>query len=120
MIKFWKSLAYTTKFSIIAFIITFVLGLVSIGVLGIALYYAVSFLFISYPSLNDWHGDWVWPAVILAGMTWSFGFVLGGFAWHYLSKSIISKITLRIVYVFILWVWAAFIWHIILSNNLGS
>jgi len=53
-------LSYTTKFSIIAFFIILGLGLMSMGLLGALLYYPVSFLFTSYPDLNDWHGDWVW------------------------------------------------------------
>ncbi len=120
MLKFWKSLSYTSKFSIIAFLITLVLGFVSIGLLGMALYYCVAFLFTSYAPLNDWRGDWVWPAIIIAGMIWSFSFILAGIIWHYLSKFISSKIILRIIYLSILWLSAALIWSILISNNLES
>ncbi len=63
MVTFWKSLTYITKFSVIAFIATITLGFLSTGtgVLGLGLYYLVSFLFTSFLALNDWHGDWIWP-----------------------------------------------------------
>lgn len=118
MLKFWKSLTYTTKFSSIAFITTLALGLISMGALGAVLYYPVSFLFPSYPSFNDWHGDWVWPAMIMVGMIWSIGFILAGITWHYLYKLIRSKLILRIIYIIILWLWAALLWYVIIKNNL--
>lgn len=117
MIEFWNSLAYTTKFSAIAFVITGFVGLMSMGFLGTGLYYAVSLLFKSYPTLNDWRGDWVWPALIGVGMAWSFGFVFGGIAWHYLSKMVHSVPLLRIVYLLILWFWAAFLWYLVIRSN---
>lgn len=117
MLKFWKSLSYTTRFSTIAFIVTGGLGLFSMGALGAALYYPVSFLFKAYPTFNDWHGDWVWPTLIMVGMLWSLGFIFGGIMWHYLQKVITSSIALKIVYGIILWVWAAILWFIIISNN---
>ncbi len=53
MLKLWKSLTYTTKFSVIAFFVTVALGLFSFELLGPGLYYLVSFLFNSYPTMND-------------------------------------------------------------------
>ena len=88
------------------------------GFLGTILYYPVSFLFKSYPSINDWRGDWVWPVVIGVGMAWSVGIIFGGIAWHYLYKIIPSVITLRIIYIFILWLWAAILYYIMIKNNL--
>ncbi len=117
MIEFWKSLTYTTKFSTITFIITAALGLLSMGFLGLGLYYLVSFLFPSYPNIDDWHGDWVWPVIIVVGMLWSVGFVLGGISWHYLSKSISSVAILRVIYIIVLWLWAAFLWYCVLKAN---
>jgi len=120
MIERWKSLSYTTKFSILAFFITATLGLLSMGLLGFVLYYLVSFLFSAYPDLNDWTGDWVWPAIIGAGMAWSFGFIFGGIAWHFLQKITNSKLVLRIVYIAILWLWAALLWQLIINSNVES
>lgn len=117
MIEFWSQLTYTTKFSAIAFITTAILGLFSIGALGAGLYYPVSFLFKSYPTLNDWRGDWVWPVMIGAGMLWSFGFVFGGLAWHFFYEQIHSVVLLRIMYVLILWIWAALIWYMLIKVN---
>ena len=118
MLKFWKSLTFTTKFSAIAFIVTLPLGLFSMGILGALLYYLVSFLFSNYPTLNDWHGDWVWPTTIAAGMAWAFGFIFAGITWHYLNKITNSKTLLRIVYSIVLWFWAAIVWYFMIINNL--
>ncbi|MFK7926038.1 MAG: hypothetical protein AB8H47_29085 [Bacteroidia bacterium] len=120
MIEFWKELAYTTKFSAIAFVVTLGLGLISMGALGALLYYPVSFLFRSYPAFDDWHGDWVWPTMIGVGMLWSLGFVFGGISWHYLDKLVPSVMLLRIIYGLILWLWAALIWYIMIRNNLTA
>jgi hypothetical protein len=117
MIEFWTNLAYTTKFSVIGFVVSLVLGLLSMGALGGVLYYPVSFLFRAYPTLNEWTGDWVWPAVIGVGMAWSFGFLMAGTAWYYLDGHISSVIVLRVVYGLILWGWAALLWYIVIKNN---
>ncbi len=119
MLDYWTSLTYTTKFSFIGFLITLALGLLSMGLLGACLYYPVSFLFRSYPTLNKWQGDWVWPAMIGVGMAWSLGFVFGGIAWHYLQNQITSIILLSLIYGFILWLWAAVLWYIVISKSLS-
>jgi hypothetical protein len=104
-----------TKRSVAAFVIVLLLGLLSMGVLGAALYYPV------YPLLspffgdpNDWHGDWVWPSVIVAGMGWSSSFLLAGFLNMSLEKRGWSAQVRRVIYVAILWLGAALIWLIIL------
>ncbi len=117
MISYWKSFSYTSKFSVIAFFITLVLGLLSMGILGAGLYYVVSFLFFSYPSLNDWRGDWVWPATIGVGMGWSLGFIFGGIALHYLDKISNAKYLKICIYILILWLWAACLWYFTLKSN---
>jgi len=113
----WNTLTYNIKFSAIAFVLSVVFGLFSMGFLGLGLYYTVFFLFRSYPPLSEWHGDWVWPALILVGMMWSLGFVIAGIAWHYLSNSIQSTLLLKIIYGIILWIWAAFLWYLALKMN---
>ena len=118
MFEFWNALTYTTKFSSLAFIITLALGLFSMGLLGALLYYPVSFFFNAYPTLNDWRGDWVWPATITVGMAWSVGFIFGGLAWHYLQPTLSSVLMLRIIYALILYAWAAFLWYVAIKNNL--
>lgn len=117
MINFWNSLTYVTKFSTIAFFVTCFMGLLSMGALGAVLYYPVSVFFKSYPSLNDWTGDWVWPVMIGAGMLWSFGFIFSGLTWHYLEDQIHSVILLRLIYLLVLWVWAAIIWYLLIKAN---
>ncbi|MFK8161319.1 MAG: hypothetical protein AB8H12_02545 [Lewinella sp.] len=117
MLDFWNNLSYTTKFSAIAFVSTFVLGFISMGMLGALLYYPVAILFRSYPGIDYWHGDWVWPAVIMVGLGWSFGFLIAGLAWHYLDGAISSVWLLRFIYGAILWAWAAFLWYWILRSQ---
>jgi hypothetical protein len=117
MKDFWISLTSNTKFSTIAFSIAAFLGLFSMGLLGALLYYPVSFLFKDVPSINSWHGDWVWPATISVGIFWSLGFILGGLSHHYLTKMGVSKIFSYIIYALILWLWAAFLWYLIISNQ---
>jgi hypothetical protein len=95
-----------------------IFGTYSYGFLGFGLYSTVSFLFTSYPDINDRHGDWVWPATIGAGMAWSIGFIFGGIAWHHLHKKAGSILLLRIIYILILWLWAGFIWYLIICSNL--
>lgn len=117
MFKFWKSFSWTTKFSIITFFIVIILGLLSMGVLGFLLYYAVSFLFKNYPSINSWHGDWFWPATISVGMFWAFGYIFAGLVTHYLKRITSNNIVICFVYLFILWLWSAFLWFLVINSN---
>lgn len=117
MMEFWVNLTYTTKFSVIAFVATFILGFISMGILGGLLYYPVSIVLRAYPWIDDLHGDWVWPAVIMIGMGWSFGFLMAGAAWHYLTDHIFSVVLLRVIYGVILYTWAAVLWWVVIHNN---
>jgi hypothetical protein len=114
----WNSLSGNAKFSIIAFVVTAVLGLLSMGALGAILYYPVSFLLKKLPPMNHWHGDWVWPAMIAVGMLWSLGFIFGGAAWYYLAKITSSKLILYAAYIFILWIWAAILWYYVITHKM--
>jgi hypothetical protein len=105
------------KRSVIAFMVALVLGLLSMGLLGALLYYAV------YPVLapffgnpNDWHGDRVWPSVILAGMGWSFSFLGAGLLNLRLEKAGWRLTARRAVYLAILWLGAVVIWLVILLS----
>lgn len=117
MIEYWTALSYTTRFSVVACLVTLPLGLLSMGALGTLLYYPVSLLLSAYPTLNDWRGDWVWPATIFVGMGWSFGFLLAGLACHYLAKGVSSEALLRLAYGLVLYAWAAFLWWVILRKQ---
>lgn len=109
---------FRMKRSIIAFVLTLALGLLSMGALGGILYYAVYPLFSPvYGDLNDWRGDWVWPAVILAGMLWSVSFLIAGLLNLRLEQSGMAVLARRIAYGVILWLGAALVWAIILFAN---
>ncbi len=106
------------RFSLIGFVITMALGLLSMGFLGIGIYYIVSpILNQKFPDLDSLHGDWVWPALILAGMFWSFGFLIAGWVYLYLSRFKWSKSILISIYIFILLLWALLIWTLILIGK---
>jgi len=117
MINYWKSLSGNTKFSILGFFIVAGLGLLSMGLLGLLLYYPVGFLLSSYPAFNDWHGDWVWPVLIGVGMFWSIGFILAGITVHFFKRVNESIIIQLLLYTLILWLWDAILWLIVLSNQ---
>ena len=117
MIEFWKSFSGNIRFSVIAFFVCGVLGFLSMGALGALLYYPVSILLKKFPHLSSWHGDWVWPSIIMVGILWSLGFLIGALVWHYVSKITASKVVLYGVYVFVLWLWAALLWYYALQRR---
>lgn len=119
MLKYWKPLTRTTKFSIIAFIITLLLGVFSMGILGVGLYYLVYFLFPNYLFFQDWTGDWVWPTFIEVGVIWSFGFLIASLINHYLRKYITASFFLKVIYLLILWLWAVVLWYVAINKNLN-
>jgi hypothetical protein len=98
---------------IVAFAAAAVLGLLSMGALGAALY------FLAYPvlgpfhgSLNDWRGDWVWPTTILAGMLWAFGFLIVGAVERLAPlRSAFARWGRFLV---VLWAWAVIVWAVLL------
>jgi hypothetical protein len=101
--------------SVIAFAITLALGLLSMGLLGAGLYVIVSFaLPSSFPHIDSIGGDWVWPAVILVGMAWSFGFLIAGSLNKALVAKALAPITRRAVYLVVLWCWAYVLWIVAL------
>jgi len=106
------------RFSLVAFIINLALGLLSMGFLGIGLYHIVSpVLDLKFPDLDSLHGDWIWPALILSGMLWSFGFLIAGWTHLYLVRFKLSQFMLKAIYILILLLWAAIIWSMILMGK---
>ena len=110
----WKNLSGTTKFSIVAFILTMALGLLSMGALGYALYYLVAPVLDK--DIDSLQGDSTWPTVIAAGMAWSFGFIWSGLAFHFLRKRI-GEFMSYLIYVLILWIWLWMLWYCFLNFN---
>lgn len=107
----WKDLPPIAKFSLLAFAVTLVLGLLSMGAEGYGVYYAVEFaLPVSIESLQH---DTVWPSVILAGMAWSIGFLIAG----YISIKIKTqnKFVIWVLYPIILWMWTWLVWWAIIA-----
>ena len=104
------------KFSIICFIITLALGLLSMGFLGQILYYLISpILNLKFPPINSWHGDWVWPALIYVSILWAFAFLIAGRTSLLLIKFGWPKSVLYGIYICILLIWDLFLWFMVLS-----
>ena len=113
MLRFWT---HTTRRSTIAFGMSLVLGLLSMGFLGIGLYYpAAPLLLLRFPPPSQWHGDWVWPAIIGVGMSWSLGFLLAGFINHWLAQRGCPTVLRRSTYLGVLWLWALVVWFLCLE-----
>jgi hypothetical protein len=109
----WNSLSLNARISIVAFIITMVLGLLSMGALGMVLYYPVAPLL--NKSIDTLQGDRTWPTVIMVGMLWSFGFLLAAGGYHYSVKWTLPGVASYFIYGFILWLWALVLWYLFLN-----
>jgi hypothetical protein len=104
--------------SAIAFVVTLALGLLSMGLLGAALYYAVLLaLPRSFPHIDSIGGDWVWPAVILVGMLWSVAFLIAGWLHSRLIARGMATGSRRTIYVIVLWLWAYALWAIAIFSR---
>lgn len=105
------------KWSLVGFVVTLVLGFLSMGFLGAALYYACyPVLAPFYGNPDSWSGDWVWPALIAAGMLWSLSFLAAGWLNLYLTPHAPALLR-RIIYVVVLWLGAALAWLFILATS---
>ena len=113
----WSYLVATRR-SCWAFLVTMLLGLLSMGLLGGALYYGVGFaLPAAYPSIDDLHGDWVWPAFIAVGMGWSLGFLQAGALNLRLGRHSVAAGWRHLVYGLVLWAWAWLLWFLTLAQH---
>ncbi len=111
----WKNLTGNAKFSIIAFLLTLALGLLSRGALGYGLYFLVAPLLDK--DIESLRGDITWPTVLMVGMLSSLGFLLSGITFHFL-RSRIGEIASYLVYMLILWAWVLLVWYIFLNYNI--
>jgi hypothetical protein len=112
------TLSREMRWSIVAFIATLILGLLSMGALGLLIYYPVDpILRPFFGDSNEWHGDWVWPSIVGAGMGWSFSFLVAGLINRWLEKAEVQKLSRKVIYVLILWLGSALIWLLLLMVN---
>lgn len=109
------SYLFAIKCSLVAFVVTFILGFLSMGALGGGLYYlCYPLLGPFYGNLNAWRGDWVWPATIWAGMLWSASFLVAGVLNLRLETQGLSAPWRGGAYLAVLWVGALAIWGLLL------
>lgn len=82
-----------------AFVSALCLSVVSMGVLGAALYFPAGLILEPYyGALDTWRGDWVWPATIWAGLVWSPAFLLAGLVNRRLMAMDRSPLLRKIIY----------------------
>ncbi len=106
------------KWSLGAFAVTLILGFLSMGALGAALYYlCYPILAPFYGNLNNWSGDWVWSATIWAGVLWSVSFLAAGALNLQLEGQGISAAWRGGAYLAVLWVGALAIWGLLLMTQ---
>src|SRR6478736_4907651 len=108
----WKRLTGTTKFSILAFVLTLALALLSMGALGYGLYFLVAPVLDK--DIDTISGDATWPTVLMVGVLSSFGFLLGGLAFHYLRWKI-GELLSYLVYLIVMWLWILLLWYVFLN-----
>lgn len=106
---FIKEIWAQYKLSIIAFGITLPLGFFSMGLLGLGLYFIHSWalkLMYGVKRVDDFHGDAVWPILLLSGMAWSIGFLMAGWLNGQLERVISSIALRRMIYGLVLYLWS--------------
>ena len=118
--KLWPN-TKVMRFSLIAFILSILLSLFSMGFLGAGLYFiAAKPLALLFPNvssdMNTWRGDWVWPAMISLPMLWSLSFLIAGRVYLFLQKQDWTNLTLKTSYIVILLLWNLLIWFVLLMN----
>ena len=107
---------HAIKWSAFGFAATLLLGFVSMGLLGLALYYPVApVLRLRFAARDAWLGDWVWPAVIGVGMGWSVGFLIAGVVNHFLVKQGWRASLRGLTYLGLLWLWDLVVWTLTLT-----
>ncbi len=112
------TLCLQMKWSIIAFFVALVLGLFGMGLLGLVLYEAVHpLLGPFFGDMEDWEADTAWPALIFAGMGWSFSFIPAGLINIRLEIAGWKKEIRWATYAFVLWLGAVLIWSILFLAN---
>ena len=114
----WSTFSSVTKFSIVAFVVSGVLGLFSMGLLGYGLYYLIKPIMSN--RIDELQGDTMWPSVILAGIAWSVSFLMAGWVYSVLVKYNWRSILSYFVYVFILWAWVLVVWFTIIHFKIVS
>ena len=107
-----RRMTFSTK----CFIVSFLLGVSSIGLLGQVIYWFVSpVLRLRFPPMRSWTGDWVWPALIYVSVLWPFGFLLAGWANKHVHELDWPRVIVCGVYVGVLLLWGLFLWLVALT-----
>ena len=106
--------------SLVASVLAAFGAFLSLGVLGLLLYYLVSpALDLVYPPLEAWDQTVVWPLIVAAPLLWSPSFVVAGLLNRRLKIGGWRRASRIFVYVALVWFAALGSWWIILSVNSG-
>ena len=109
------------RFSVIAFLLSFLVSILSKGILGEILFLIatkpLALFFPTTPSdVDNWKGEWVNSAMIVIAILWSFAFLIAAFVCLRLEKLNWTKLTLKTSYMVILLVWNFLLWCLLLLN----
>lgn len=105
-------------YSLAGFLLGFALSILGMGLLGLVLYYPVApVLGLRFGSLDEMPtGDWFWPTLIVAGMLWSFGFLVAGQIHRWQVRAGGSRLMRVLTYLLVLWLWDALAWWLALES----
>ena len=103
------------KWSVLACVVSLVLGFVSLGLPSVLLYYPVApVLLLCFPPFDAWTGDWVWPAMVEVSLFWPFGFLIAGELDVRLTRRQTPALRRRVAYGGTLWLWLLAVWFFVL------
>lgn len=91
-------------------------GLLSMGLLGGLLYYAAyPVLAPLYGDIDDWSGDDVWPATIMAGMLWALAVPVAAMLSRRLADRGVRRALRWTGALAAMWIGAAIAWMLVLT-----
>lgn len=92
------------------------LGLLSMGFLGVALYYlAYPVLYPMFGDFNDWTGPDVWPAIVWASLLWPISFPVAAWFDRKRQQESAGRAKRIFLYALTLWLGAAVTWIFVVS-----
>ena len=114
MAKMSKSVKVSLIISGALLVLNFI-GMGALGLLFAVLSSPITDLFL--PNFNDLNGDWVWPAMIMAGFFAALLFIPAGILNNRLIKKEINKFVRIILYCLVIYVPNVLLWSAVLLSH---